>query len=153
MSWEDEELEAYEKHRKGTAEANTLASQRNTLLSEQGSAKWTELRTEVSKIVEGINERAGRTVISSGSQTHDQLRLVREDGAKFDGDWTGNDYKAKFYCDQCLPPDKDYELTVRPVDGNDTVVWIPAQGNNYETCTSIAKLLMSNFMRAANLGG
>lgn len=148
MSWEDEELETYEKHRKGTAEANTLASQRNTLLSEEASSKWTELRTEFSKIVEGINERAGRAVISSTSPIHDQLRLVREDGAKFDGDWTRNDYKARFYCDQCLPPDRDYELTVRPINGNDTVVWIPAQGNDYETSASIAKLLMSNFMRA-----
>jgi hypothetical protein len=149
MAWEDEELEAYENNKKKAAAANTLAQQRNTLLSQNRSTKWTELRAEFNKIVKAINEKAERVVISSTSPIHDEIRLVREDGVKLDGDWTINTCKAKFHCDQYLEADRAYKLTVRIINGNDAVVWIPLRGSNQpETSESIAKLLLSNFIRA-----
>lgn len=148
MAWE-EDLEAYERNKKKGEDRNTLASQRNTLLSKQSAAKWTELRQEFNKIVTGINEKAGRKLITSRSNVHNEIRLEREDGVRLDGDWFPNLHKVRFNSAFSVIADREYGLAVYVIRGNDAVVWVPLQGNNQpETSSGIADLLISNFLRS-----
>ncbi len=149
MTWEDDELNEYEKRRVRLAQENALSSQRLHLLETRHAHEWMALRTLIQKTCEDINERAGREILKSIDPVANNLLIRREDGEKLKAQYTPQTKKLTISCDAPPFSTQNYELTVRTIKGNDAVVWW--NGKDMESAEDIAKLAVGNFLHAGML--
>ena len=148
MTWEDDELAEYEKNRAKVLEGNKLSSQRGQLLEKQQAHQWNVLRGAITKRCANINAKAGRQILWSIDPHTDHLEIRREDNEKLEGLYVPEIRTVKFWSD--VPPfvERQYELSVRPIQGNDATVWIDLQTKEIESPDDIATSILGQFLRA-----
>jgi hypothetical protein len=146
MAWEDEELNEYESKRARFQQQSKLSSQRLQLVEDQHNQRWMMLRTEISAAFLNLNAKAAREITRSTDVRANHLVIAREDGEKLEAHYDPNTKTVTISSDAVPFAERKYELTVRTIDGNDTVAWW--NGKDIETAESLAKAVFSGFLRA-----
>ncbi len=147
MSWEEEELMAYEPKRAKAVEEKSKADARIELLARQLPLQWKALREILAIRCESMNDRAGRTVLRAVSPNLDSLEISREDNLKIEVQFSSATKRIKFI-GKALGYDREYELMVVAFNGVDTTAWYSPTTLSTEQPDDLAKLMLSILLRA-----
>ncbi|MFZ0394143.1 MAG: hypothetical protein WCF17_22960 [Terracidiphilus sp.] len=148
MSWEDDVLAAYE-HNKTKAEAeDRLRSQRAQMIEERHEQEWAALKEAVSVRCIDINARSGRLIMESTDHRPNHLTIRREDGHMLRGEYTPKTHTVLFSSETLVYVDDSFELTVRPINGVERVVWLHLEKKSLHHAQDISKAVVAKFLRA-----
>jgi hypothetical protein len=147
LTWEEEELAAYEPKREKAVEDKTRSDARAELLARQLPLQWKALREIMTIRCESLNDKAGRTVLRATSTNLDSLDIIREDGMKIELMFDSAIKKIKF-SGKVLGYDREYELAVQTLNGVDTTAWYSPTTLSTEQPDDLAKLMISLLLRA-----
>ena len=152
MTWEDVELAEYERRRAAKLQRDELSTQRNNLLEGRNKHEWMDLRSEVLKRFQYLNERSGRPLTESQTVRDIELYLRREDGEELRATYDMATKTVTFTSEAEPFAKMAYELVVRPIDGKDTLVWrtVDSKSENMPK-EAIAKEIVTRFLRAGAL--
>ena len=96
-----------------------------------------------------MNAKAGRQILRSVVPHTNHLEIRREEvSEKLEGLYVPDARTVTFSCDLVPFVERKYELSVRPVEGNDAAVWIDKRTKEIEQADDIAKSLLSAFLRS-----
>ena len=112
LTWEEEELAAYEPKRSKAVEEQRRAEAKMALLSKQLPLQWRALREILVIRCESVNARARRTVLRAFAQGQDCLEIRREDDSKIQISFE-TDKKKVTFSGKVLVYDREYELIVQ----------------------------------------
>src|SRR5260370_41184570 len=84
LTWEEQELEAYEPKRAKAVEEKRKAAAKADLLTRQLPHQWRALREIVNIRCESLNAKAGRMILLSVDPQQDRLEIRREDDSKME---------------------------------------------------------------------
>jgi hypothetical protein len=147
MTWEDEELAAYEPKRAIAVDEKTKADARTELLARQLPLQWKALREILAIRCESLNDKAGRTILRAVAPNHDGLEIIREDNLKIELQFDSATKKIKFI-GKPLGYDREYELMVQTYNGVDSTAWFSPTTLSTELPDDLAKLMLSLLLRA-----
>lgn len=122
VAWEDE-LKEYERNRLLQSQRDELATQRNRLLEGRHSREWMALRNAELANMQEVNASAGRDIFRSLTPRSIRLEIEREDREKLTAEYDEATKRVVFSSDTVLFTERAYELVVRPVNGNDALIW------------------------------
>ena len=147
VTWEEEELSAYEPKRAQAVEVKQRADTCVELLARQLPLQWKALREIMCIRCESLNDKAGRTVLRAVSVDHDSLEVSREDNQKIEVRFDSATKKIKFI-GKALSYDREYELVVQTYNGADSTAWYSPTTLSTEQPDDLAKLMLSLLLRA-----
>jgi len=148
MAWEDDVLAAYE-HNKARAEAqDRLRSQRTQMLEEGHEREWMVLRDAITNRCIDINGRSGRLILESTDQRPNYLSIRREDKQTLRGEYSPKTRTVVFSSETLVFVDDSFEVTVRPINGADRMVWFHVEKKTIHDAEEISKAVISKFLRA-----
>jgi len=137
MAWEDDALGDYEKKKKRKEDMSKLSSQRLSLVEGNASRMRNELRQAITDKCKELNQKSGRELLKSVDPHTATLEIRREDGAKLMAAFDSASKVATFSSDSFLFGTRKYEVTSRPVDGNERAVWFEPAKKDIETQDSL----------------
>jgi hypothetical protein len=140
LTWEEEELAAYEPKRTKAVEELRRAEAKMALLARQ-------LREILVIRCESVNARARRTVLRAFAQGQDCLEIRREDDSKIQISFETEKKKVTF-SGQVLVYDREYELIVLTYNEVDTTVWYSHATLANEQPDDLAKSMISILLRS-----
>ena len=151
MAWGDA-LAEYERGRVVKSQKDELSTQRNKLLETRHNHEWIALRQEFLNRFDIVNKRADRKVMESLSIRANALHIRREDREELKAEYKPETKTVTFSCEATPLLERSYELIVRPVEGNDTVVWraVDNKPGSVEIVSKedIARQIITGFLRA-----
>ncbi len=147
LTWEEEELAAYEPKRTRAVEELRRAEAKMALLTRQLPLQWKALREILVIRCESVNARARRTVLRAFAQGQDCLEIRREDDSKIQITFEADKKKVTF-SGQVLVYDREYELIVLTYNEVDTTVWYSHATLANEQPDDLAKSMISILLRA-----
>lgn len=147
LTWEDEELTAYEPKRAKAVEEKTKTDARIELLARQLPLQWKALREIIAIRCESVNDRSGRTILRALAPNLDSLEISREDNLKIEVQFSSATKRLKFI-GKPLGYDREYELMVVAYNGVDTTAWYSPTTLSTEQPDDLAKLMLSLLLRA-----
>jgi hypothetical protein len=151
MSWEDDELNEWQRRKDQKAQGEQLMLLRATIRREQCRARWIELQGQIRSVVITFNRKADRTVFTVADSPASELRIRREeDRAEVNIEFSEPLYRVSVAYPSCPGHDRTYVLQVMPVDGNETAVWINQRGNERQTDDAIAALTIRTLLRCGS---
>lgn len=147
LTWEEEELVAYEPKRVKALEEKRRAEAKVALLARQLPFQWKALR-EILKIrCESLNTKAGRTILRTVEPDNYHLEIRREDDSKIDIQFDLEKKKVTF-TGKALVYDREYELIVQSYNNVDSTVWYSHATLANEQPDDLAKSMIGNLLRA-----
>jgi hypothetical protein len=147
LTWEEEELAAYEPKRAKAVEEQQRAATVAALLDRQLPLQWKALREIINIRCESVNARAGRAILHSVDPNPDHLEIRREDNQKIEVLFEA-DKKQVTFSGKAFGYNREYELIVQTHDFIDTTVWFSKGTLATEQPDYIAKSMLSVFLRA-----
>jgi hypothetical protein len=147
MTWEDDALKTYQTNKAKKMEENKIASQRTQLLDKQSPHQWSSLIEAFENGCNRLNAKAGQPILRLATTPIDHLKIFREDRAKVEGLYVPDTRKATFSSDVFPFAEFIYELVVRPIDGDEVVVWHSLATNENEQVEDIVEAVLSRFLR------
>jgi len=148
MAWEDDVLAAYE-HSKAKAEAqDRLRSKRAHMIDELHEQEWTALREAISNRCLDVNARSGRRILESSDLRPNYLTIRREDGHMLGGEYTPRTRTVLFTSETLVFVDDSFEVTVRPINGVERIVWFHVEKKTLHQADDISKAIIAKFLRA-----
>jgi hypothetical protein len=148
MAWEDDVLAAYE-HNKARAEAeDRLRTQRAKLIEDRHEQEWAGLKDKITTRCLDVNARSGRLILESGDARPNHLTIRREDGNLLRGEYSPKTHTVLFSSETLVYVDDNFELTVRPVNGTDRIVWLHVEKKTVHHAEDISKAVIAKFLRA-----
>ena len=146
LTWEEEELAAYEPKRSKAVEEQRRAEAKRALLARQLPHQWKALREILVIRCESVNARARRTVLRAFAQGQDCLEIRREDESKIQINFEVDKKKVTF-SGKVLVYDREYELIVQTYNDVDTTVWYSHATLTNEQPDDLAKSMISILLR------
>jgi len=146
LTWEEEELENYEPKRVKAVEVKKRADARAALLVRQLPHQLNALREVISIRCEGVNTRAGRTVLRSVNPDRNRFEIRREDDMGFVMQFDP-DRKKVIFSGKVLGFDREYELVVQTHDDVDSTAWFSQTTLATEQTDDLAKAVISTLLR------
>jgi hypothetical protein len=146
LTWEEEELENYEPKRSKAVEAKKRADARAALLVRQLPHQLNALREVISIRCDGVNTRAGRTVLRSVNPDRNRFEIRREDDMGFVMQFDP-DRKKVIFSGKVLGFDREYELVVQTHDEVDSTAWFSQTTLATEQTDDLAKAMISTLLR------
>lgn len=147
LTWEEQELDAYEPKRAKAVEEKRKAAAKAALLLRQLPHQWNALREIVNIRCESLNAKAGRTILRSVGPQQDRLEIRREDDSSMEVRFEAASRKVTF-SGRAFGYDREYELIVQPYDGTDITVWYSQASLATEQPDEIVKSMLATFLRA-----
>jgi hypothetical protein len=147
LTWEEQELEAYEPKRAKAVEEKRKAAAKAALLLRQLPHQWNALREIVNIRCESLNAKAGRTILRSVGPQQDRLEIRREDDSQMEVRFDAASKKVTF-SGKAFGYDREYELIVQSYGDSDTTVWYSQASLATEQPDEIAKTMLATFLRA-----
>jgi hypothetical protein len=147
LTWEEEELAAYEPKRVKAVDEQRRAEAKMALLARQLPNQWKALREILVIRCESVNARARRTVLRAFAQGQDCLEIRREDESKIQINFEADKKKVTF-SGKVLVYDREYELVVQTYNDVDTTVWYSHATLTNEQPDDLAKSMISILLRA-----
>jgi hypothetical protein len=146
LTWEEEELGNYEPKRTVAVEIKRIADARAALLLQQLPQQWDALCDVFSIRCEGINTKAGRSVLRGAMPDENQLEIRREDDQgiviQFDPE-----KKKVIFTGKVLGFERQYELIVLTRDDVDSTAWFSQTTLTTEQTDELAKGMISTLLR------
>jgi hypothetical protein len=143
-----DDLHAYESERQEWSKRDEHLLLRARLVQAQSQGRWIDLLGQFRGFVVEVNMAAGRTVFKVENSPATCLEIEREDGVTI-----SVQFDSALYRVICSEPveraNREYELKVLPVDGNDTVVWVDRSTRKALPDKVIAESLLRTLMRFA----
>jgi HEAT repeat protein len=147
LTWEEEELAAYEPKRTKAVEEQQRAAAMAALLQRQLPLQWKALREIINIRCESINAKAGRAILRSVDPNPDHMEIRREDDQKIEVLFEPEKKQVTF-SGKAFGYNREYELIVQTYDFVDTTVWFSKGTLATEQPDYIAKSMLSVFLRA-----
>ncbi|ACO32821.1 MULTISPECIES: hypothetical protein [Acidobacterium] len=144
MEWTAEALKVYEEKHRREAIKDEICVLRGQMRREQAPGRWIDLSGQLRACVVELNRKAGRTIISDQA-THTKQYVLRceESGATLKIDFHPEMYRVSI---DGLSQPREFELTIRTKNGNDTAVWIDRQTGMEESDRTIAESVILEFL-------
>ena len=149
MTWLDDELRAYEESKQGRAQRDELILSRSQLRKTQALHRWIDLQGQLRGAIVQLNIKAGRTVFEDVPVAANRLFIQREDGISLAVQFNTDLNRVSCAFESCPCHNRDFELIVKPIDGNDATIWSDMQTRAGESDERIAESLISSLMRCA----
>lgn len=147
MGWEDEEIRKFEELKRASARNDALILARSEMRKVQAPHCWIELQGQLRGLVASFNIKADRTLLEVPDGPASQLVIRREDGVSVQIQYSADLYRARCEYPACPGHNKEYELKVTPVKGNDTTVWFDRSSNTPEQTDAIAAFIVRILLR------
>lgn len=152
MAWEDDALGDYEKKKKRKEDESKLSSQRLSLVEGNAPRMWNELRQAITGKCKELNQKAGRELLKSVDPHTANLDIRREDGERLMAAFDSASKIVTFSSDSFLFGTRKYEVTSRPIDGNEHAVWFELDERDIETQDSIVSTIVRRFLASGGEG-
>ena len=146
LTWEEEELAAYQPKREKAIEAKRREDARAALLIKQLPHQWNALCEVIAIRCESINNKAGRSVLRGASPDRHRLEIRREDDLGFVMQFDPERKRVSF-TGKVLGFDREYELVVQTRDDVDTMGWFSLTTLTTEQTDDLAKYMISVLLR------
>lgn len=148
MAWERDVLAAYE-HNKARAEAqDRVRTQRTQMIDERHEKEWMALREALTNRCIELNACAGRTILEQTDRRAHSVMIKREDGNVLRGEYSTKTHSVVFTSETLVFVDDNYEVTVRPINGKDTVVWFHQEKKSLHSAEEVSRTVIAKFLRA-----
>lgn len=148
MGWVGIELRAYEKRRQDLAFRSEHLLMRGRLVEMQGHGRWADLLGQFRKIVIEMNREAGRNLLRDRNSPTEHYEIEREVvEVILSVDYDPNLFRVTCSLSSGDIDNREFELEVRDVGGNDKTVWVDRQTGRREKDEEIAKFVIRNLMQ------
>lgn len=145
IGWEERELLNLKWREREAAERADHARLRLRLLMDQSEYRWLELRGKVLAACAGVNKREGSSRFRWDDKPN-PLEIFGSNETTLTVEYISMAHVVRFSGESMGADGREYELTVRTVQGNDAVVWIERETGRIRTAKDIADSVVRDLL-------